>query len=156
MTKAKIDEYLDWHHGAIRMGAGGYFFRAYFSGLMSKDGTWATQIAVDEAYHNMLGSMKKIEKIWLSDPEHPDKKFLFGDKPSIADLNLGCEMTNLMASDYDLSKEFPKIHKWMTVSMMSIPSFKKLHTQSLPRTKKFYEMIREKHKEDGVKLVARL
>ena len=41
-TKAAIDQYLDWHHGAIRMGAGGYFFRAYFSGLMSKDGTWAT------------------------------------------------------------------------------------------------------------------
>ena len=64
--RAKIDTYLDWHHMAIRMGAGGYFFRAYFSGLMSKDGTWATQEAVDEAYDNMILSLRKIEKIWLT------------------------------------------------------------------------------------------
>ena len=58
--KARIDNYLDWHHMGIRMGTGAYFFRTYFSGLMSKDGTWSTQESIDESYHLMMKAMKLI------------------------------------------------------------------------------------------------
>ena len=54
-------------------------------------------------------------------------KFMFGDKPSIADLSLACEMTNLLASGYDLHANYPQIADWYSNHMMSIPSFKKLH-----------------------------
>jgi hypothetical protein len=37
-----MDIYLDWHHAGIRMGSGGYMFRKYFSGLMDKEGVWAS------------------------------------------------------------------------------------------------------------------
>ena len=47
--RAQMDMYLDWHHGGMRMGAGAYFFRAYFSGFMDKNGVWSTEQAVQEA-----------------------------------------------------------------------------------------------------------
>ena len=34
--RAKIDEYLDWHHTGIRLGAGGYVFRKYMTPLTGK------------------------------------------------------------------------------------------------------------------------
>ena len=34
--RAKIDEYLDWHHNGLRLGAGGYLFRKYVSPLTGK------------------------------------------------------------------------------------------------------------------------
>ncbi len=34
--RAKVDEYLDWHHNGLRLGAGGYFFRKYVSPLTGK------------------------------------------------------------------------------------------------------------------------
>ena len=34
--RAKIDEYLDWHHTNIRLGSGGYLFRKYVSPLTGK------------------------------------------------------------------------------------------------------------------------
>jgi len=48
--QASIDTYLDWHHGAIRMGAGGYMFRKYFSGIMDKNGVGASEFAINESY----------------------------------------------------------------------------------------------------------
>jgi hypothetical protein len=34
--RAKVDEYLDWHHNGLRLGAGGYFFRKYVSPITGK------------------------------------------------------------------------------------------------------------------------
>ena len=48
--QARMDMYLDWHHAGIRMGAGGYFFRKYFSGLMDKDGIWASKESIEESW----------------------------------------------------------------------------------------------------------
>lgn len=57
MLRARVDMYLDWHHAGIRMGAGGYMFRKYFSGLMDKDGVWATQFAIDESWQILNRSL---------------------------------------------------------------------------------------------------
>ena len=45
-----MDTYLDWHHGNIRMGAGGYMFRKYFSGIMDRNGVGASEFAIGESY----------------------------------------------------------------------------------------------------------
>jgi len=34
--RAKVDEYLDWHHNGLRLGAGGYLFRKYISPFTGK------------------------------------------------------------------------------------------------------------------------
>jgi hypothetical protein len=31
-----VEEYLQWHHNNIRLGAGGYFFRKFFSANTGK------------------------------------------------------------------------------------------------------------------------
>ena len=152
--QGKIDEYLDWHHGGIRMGTGAYFFRTYASGLMSKDGTWSTQESVDEAYELMMKTLSKIEKIWLRADRK--SKFMFGSKPSIADLSLGCEITNLLASGYDLGKNYPSINAWYCDGMMSIPSFKKLHEEATPRIKMWFKSVKDLQKMNDVKIIARL
>ena len=35
--RAKVDEYLDWHHNGLRLGAGGYLFRKYISPFTGKE-----------------------------------------------------------------------------------------------------------------------
>ena len=75
--KAQIDMYLDWHHGNIRMGAGGYMFRKFFSAIMDKDGKGASQYSINESYELMVKSLKQIERIWL--PRNSTKRFMFGD-----------------------------------------------------------------------------
>ena len=101
LMQAKLDMYLHWHHGNIRMGAGGYMFRKYFSGLMDKNGVWSTDVAVKEAWKLIEDSLKQIQKVWLK----PDRghKYMFGEKPSICDLLLACELTNLGAINFDLT-----------------------------------------------------
>jgi len=116
-----MDMYLDWHHASIRMGAGGYLFRKYFSGMMDKNGIWASQYAVDESWDIMNRCLKQIERIWL--PRNSTKRFMFGDQPSIADLSLAGELANLEGFNFPLKEKFPSIDKWMNQEMMSIPGY---------------------------------
>mgnify|MGYP000152933636 CR=1 FL=1 len=83
-----MDMYLHWHHGNIRLGAAGYVFRKYFFPNMV--GRSAPKESIIEAEIIMHQSLKKIVKIWL--PENSPTKFMFGDKPSIADLSLAAEL----------------------------------------------------------------
>jgi glutathione S-transferase len=69
-------------------------------------------------------SLDKIAKQWLN----PKRgfKFMFGDEPSICDLSLACELTQLHAVGKEsmLKENYPSIHHWFYVNMMSIPAFK--------------------------------
>ena len=56
----------------------------------------------------MLVSLKYIEKIWLY--QDRKTKFMFSDKPSIADLSLACELTALIGFGYPIEEKFPSIH----------------------------------------------
>ena len=134
-----MDMYLDWHHASIRMGAGGYMFRKYFSGLMDKDGVGASKFAIDESWQILLRSLKLIERIWL--PKNSNKKFMFGDKPSIADLSLAGEIGNMEAMNFPLKEKFPSIHKWLYEDMMSIPGFKKVHDKGVRKVVKSIKML---------------
>ena len=144
-----MDQYLDWHHAGIRMGAGAYFFRKYFSGFMDKDGKWSTQEAVDESWKQIAKSLALIEKVWLSKERKGD--YMFGDKPSIADLSLGGEVTSLVAFNYPLEKEYPQIHEWFHGPMMKIESFKKLHTDAVSKLQYIVSMS-EKFKNQQAKM----
>ena len=70
--RAKINEYLDWHHNNIRLGAGGYFFRKYVSGLTGKP---APASLIQESYDMIEKSCSTIEKMFF----YHDKTYMFGD-----------------------------------------------------------------------------
>merc|ERR1712086_261121 len=142
--------YLHWHHQGIRMGAGYLFFREFVSGMISKDGQWATQAMVDEAYNHLIKSLGIIEEKWIN--EKLKTKYMFGDKPSIVDLSLACELTQIISAGYDLSKDHPYIHAWYFGPMMEIKTFKELHDKSMISFKGFTESIRERQKEEGSKI----
>ena len=44
--RSGMDMYLDWHHNGIRMGAGGFMFRKYFSALMDKNGKGDSEYSI--------------------------------------------------------------------------------------------------------------
>ena len=62
--RAKIDEYLDWHHNGLRLGAGGYIFRKYVSPLTGKP---APKDAIMESLMIFKKSLKLMESYWLKD-----------------------------------------------------------------------------------------
>ncbi len=86
--RAKINEYLDWHHSNIRLAAGGYFFRKYVSALTGKP---ATESLIKESFDLIAKSLSFIEKYWFAN----NTKFMFGDLLTIADLSLACELATL-------------------------------------------------------------
>ncbi len=86
--RARVDEYLDWHHTNIRLGAGGYFFRKYVSAMTGKP---APDSLIKESFDMIKKSLTFIEKYWFSHNEN----YIFGDKMTIADLSLACELATL-------------------------------------------------------------
>ena len=58
----------------------------------------APQIQIDLAYKMFYESLKTIEKIWL--PRNSNKKFMFGNEPTIADLALAYELQQFEGIDF--------------------------------------------------------
>ena len=83
--RAKVDLYLDWHHTNIRLGAGTFFFRRFWSHLIR---TMPPQHFINEGEKIFEKSLKQLERVFLSE-KHP---FLFGEKPTIADIALFSEL----------------------------------------------------------------
>ena len=60
---------------------------------------------------------------------------MFGNEPSIADLILGCEMTQLYSMDYPVQEKFPVVHRWFVDHMLQIQGFKKVHEEGTKKLK---------------------
>ena len=141
ILQAKMDQYLDWHHANIRMGAGGFLFRKFFSGLMDKNGVYSSKESIDESWKILNRSLHQIQRIWLrKDRGH---KFMFSDKPSIADLSLACELTQLESINYPLHK-YPEINSWFYEHMMSVKEFKAVHLEGSKKVTKVIKMLAER------------
>ncbi len=61
-VRAKVDEYLEWHHNKIRLGAGGFFFRTYMAPLTGKP---APKEGIKESWDLIHKSMSSIEQYWM-------------------------------------------------------------------------------------------
>ena len=53
--RAKVDEYLEWHHNGIRLGAGGFFFRKYMTPITGKP---APEESINESKQLIITSLK--------------------------------------------------------------------------------------------------
>ena len=84
-ARAKVDEYLDWHHNGLRLGAGGFIFRKYVSPFTGKP---APKEAIEESKVIFKRALSLMEKYWLQG----DKKYLISDQPTIADVSAACEL----------------------------------------------------------------
>ena len=82
--RAKVDEYLDWHHNGLRLGAGGYLFRKYISPFTGKA---APKEAIQESVMIFKKALSLMETYWLA-----STPYLTGSEPTIADLSAACEL----------------------------------------------------------------
>lgn len=79
-SRARVDEFLEWHHLTLRAGCAIYFLRCW---LMPINGLahMPSQDSINKLIKEMENSLKLVEKIWLKDSE-----FVSGNKLTIADL----------------------------------------------------------------------
>ena len=72
------------------MGCGGLFFRKYVMPVIHKAALYASN-STEECEEILQKSAKHLETHYLKDCCEK-RPFMFGEKPSIADMSLGCEL----------------------------------------------------------------
>lgn len=91
--RARVDEYLEWHHLGLRAPFNAYFRDCWLMPRLTK------QPANEKALETLRGQVNKsldtLENVWLSQGD-----FLIGDDVTVADLWAICEIEQL-------SKDFP-------------------------------------------------
>lgn len=99
--RARVDAALDWHHSTLRRGASTLVFLRRFVGVR---GTGDARVA--EAVATLRSALRQLDTVWLAAPHLPlpvssstpssTGPFIAGrDVPSVADLILGCEVSQL-------------------------------------------------------------
>nr|GLL45186.1 glutathione S-transferase T1-like isoform X1 [Ipomoea trifida] len=125
--RAKVDSVLDWHHANLRRGSVGYLLNSTFAPAF---GLPFNLQAAAEGEKLLSASLNKIDSFWLQG----NGKFLLGNtQPSIADLCLICEITELQVvdeKDHDrILSPFKKVLKWIEdVKEATAPHFEEVHT----------------------------
>lgn len=105
--RAKVDEYLSWHHNNTRAGCAGYFLTKYLQPAITWKKPSEGRIKFTKAY--METTLDLFENIWLKDQSKP---FLATDKLSFADLMAACELEQPKIADYDPFAGRPNLKKW--------------------------------------------
>ena len=52
---------------------------------------------------------------------------MFGDRPSIADLSLACELTQMDGVGFPFKEKYPSIDEWLHGHMMSIDGWRQVY-----------------------------
>ena len=78
-----------------------------------------------------------MELFWL---KSDDQKFLFGDKPSIADLSSASEIVQLIPLKEDVFAKVPRLKKWV-LKVISLPEAAEVQAKIMDKRKKAYEKL---------------
>lgn len=113
-TRAKIDEYLDFHHLNTRNCAN-LIFNTLFA---KKLGVENPNFNPEEAKKMVASALKNFTRHYLQ-----KKKFIMGENPTIADLAAFFEIQFLYLVKEDFGK-YPEIVQWM-MRMSEIPEVRK-------------------------------
>lgn len=104
--RAKIDEYLSWHHTNLRIGAGHTIFHKILYPSMT--GKEPDKKRVEESKTMLAKSLSLIESYFLK-----GNKFISSEEISIADLQALCELTQFCITGVDPWEGKPRITQWM-------------------------------------------
>ena len=116
-TRAKVDQYLDWHHSTIRFGSSGWFFSQH---MLKKP---VTHPRIVESKKLLIKSLDILNDHTLKDSE-----FIAGDKISIADLQAVCELTQHWMVQKNVYAGYPNIEKWVGACLRELqPQFDEVH-----------------------------
>ena len=99
--RAKVDQYLDWHQGNIRISTA-WFLSQY----VAKNPPTDPEIV--KTKEKLLKSLTILDTVTLK-----SNTFIAGDVISIADLQLLCELTEFWIVGKNLYDGFPKLEAWV-------------------------------------------
>lgn len=145
--RAKINSVLDWHHSNLRYGAVNYVSNTVLGPALDRP---LNPEAAAEAENVLLSSLSKLEDIWLNGDGH----FLLGGfQPSIADLSLVCELTQLEVLDEKdrdrILFPYKKVLQWIEDTRTATnPHFEEVHN-ILYRAKKKFQQQRSRVAKTG-------
>lgn len=117
-TRAKVNEYLHWHHTNTR-----HFTLKIIRPVLGKK--LGAPVSAED-----LANIEKIDET-IARVSEKLEKFLVKDfiartdAPTIADYAAYCEFDQLEFMGYDFSK-FPKVHAWLQ-RMQALPHFDEVH-----------------------------
>lgn len=106
-NRAKVDQFLEWHHIGLRLNLMVYFSMRFLEPQMT--GKQPDPKKVLEAQKRMEATLNDFENKWLGD----SNKYLIGDKPTVADLFGICEIEQPRMIGYDAQDKYPRIEAWM-------------------------------------------
>ncbi|MBA0593424.1 hypothetical protein Gorai_010368 [Gossypium raimondii] len=124
--RSKIHSVLDWHHSNLRRGAAPYVFNTTIAPILGRP---LNPQAAAEAEIILSSSLSKLESFWLKG----NGRFLLGgNQPSIADLSLVCELTQLEVLDEKdrtrLLGPHKKVQQWIENTRNATnPHFDEVH-----------------------------
>ncbi|OIT36614.1 PREDICTED: glutathione S-transferase T1-like [Nicotiana attenuata] len=138
--RAKIESVLDWHHSNLRRGSVGYVLNSTLAPAL---GLPLNPQAAAEGEKVLSASLAKIDTYWLQ----KDGSFLLGNsQPSIADLNLVCEIMQLEVVDEKdrdrILSPHKNVLKWIDdVKSATAPHFDEIHA-TLFKVKEIFQKQR--------------
>jgi glutathione S-transferase len=104
--RAKIDEYLSWHNGNLRLGAAGYMYYKYIAKRLT--GKEVDEKSVADSQKMLYKSMRILEEGFLK-----SSPFINSDEITVADIQAVCEFSQFLLADIDILGDKPTLEKWM-------------------------------------------
>ena len=105
--QARVDEYLEWQHLNTRAHCATYFIHRFLLPMQTKK---IDEKKVAAAEKTMISCLNDFERVWLGGGE---KKYVAGDKISVADIMAVCELDQPSMAGYDVTKDRPVLAKYM-------------------------------------------
>ncbi|KAI5065113.1 hypothetical protein GOP47_0019808 [Adiantum capillus-veneris] len=139
--RAQIECILDWHHTNLRRGSAGLVMNRVIAPAL---GHPLDPKAASECEALVKASLDTINTLWLNE----DGSFLKGSsEPSIADLSLACEVTQLQflgeETKAKILSPYPKVRNWLdAVEKATSPHFESAH-EKLRTLAAIFEQRRE-------------
>ncbi|MCO5583822.1 hypothetical protein L7F22_037737 [Adiantum nelumboides] len=124
--RAQIECILDWHHTNLRRGSAGLVMNRVIAPALGRP---LDAKAASESEVVLKASLDKINTFWLNE----NGSFLTGSsQPSIADLSLACEVTQLEFLGEEKMAEYlspyAKVRNWLdAVEKALSPHFEQVH-----------------------------
>ena len=97
-AQARVDEYLEWQHLNTRMMCAQYFIQRWLLPLQTKK---LNEKKVAAAQKSMEACLDDFERVWLAGG---NKKYVVGDKISVADILAACELEQPSMAGYDVTQ----------------------------------------------------
>ncbi|PIA49467.1 hypothetical protein AQUCO_01300343v1 [Aquilegia coerulea] len=155
IKRAKINSVLDWHHSNLRSGAANYVLNSVLGPAL---GLPLNPTKASEAENILNASLSTLESYWLKE----DGKFLVGgSQPSIADISLVCEITQLeLLEEKDCHRilaPHKKVLQWIEDTRLATsPHFEEVHSVLLKTKAMFSKQSSEANYESESSIKAML